>query len=193
MSDPITLSTTRLTLRPWTDDDRAPFAAMNADPEVMRYFPAPLTPAESAARFDQLRAELAERGWGWWALSPADSAEFLGFVGLAPVGFVAPFTVAAATAPVEIGWRLIRSAWGHGYATEAARAAAAYAFGPLGLAQIVSFTSELNLPSRAVMERLGMTHDPAEDFDHPRLPAGHRLSRHVLYRLSRADAPDPRG
>ncbi|WP_026927861.1 GNAT family N-acetyltransferase [Granulicoccus phenolivorans] len=193
MTEPIRLRTARLQLRGWVPADLVGFTAMNADPAVMRYFPAPLSAAESAARFETLRTDLQQRGWGWWVLAPAGAADFLGFVGLAPVAFAAPFSGGAGAEIVEIGWRLVRPAWGHGYATEAARACVAYAFDELGLPGLVSFTSELNHPSRAVMQRLGMTHDPREDFDHPLLPAGDRLSRHVLYRLSRATEPAPPG
>lgn len=173
------LSTDRLLLRGWGASDRAPFAAMNADPEVMRYFPAPLSRAESDAFADRIASAFEPGGWGLWALEERSSGRFLGFTGLARPGFDAHFTPA-----VEIGWRLSRDAWGHGYATEAARAAAAFAFGELRLGELVSFTAEGNERSRAVMRRLGMRHDPADDYDHPALPAGHPLRRHVLYRLS---------
>lgn len=172
--------TERLRLRQWTDADLDAFAAMNADPEVMRHFPAVLSRAESAASLDRLRSQLIEHGWGLWALELRGTREFLGFTGLAVPRFDAHFTPA-----VEIGWRLARPAWGHGYATEAARAAAEYGFTELELSEIVSFTTVSNRASRAVMERLGMTHDSFDDFDHPLLPRDHPLSRHVLYRLRR--------
>lgn len=170
--------TARLQLRQWTDADLEPLAAMNADPEVMAHFPAPLSRPESAAMLDRLRSQIAEHGWGLWALDLRRSGTLIGFTGLAIPGFEAHFTPA-----VEIGWRLARTYWGHGYATEAARAAAAYGFDQLGLSEIVSFTTVDHRASRAVMERLEMTHDPADDFEHPMLPLNHRLSRHVLYRL----------
>jgi RimJ/RimL family protein N-acetyltransferase len=173
-------STERLLLRQWRDEDREPFAAMNADPEVMRHFPAPLTRAESDAFVDGVSGQLADHGWGLWALQDATTGTFLGFTGLAVPRFEAAFTPA-----VEVGWRLRRDAWGHGYASEAARAALAVGFGDLGLDEIVSFTSVGNVRSRAVMARIGMTHDPADDFDHPALAEGHPLRRHVLYRLRR--------
>jgi RimJ/RimL family protein N-acetyltransferase len=175
------LRTDRLLLRHWRDDDRAPFAALNADPEVMRHFPAPLGREESDALADAIEADLEREGWGWWALEVSGTGAFIGFAGLRRVGFEAHFTPA-----VEIGWRLAREAWGHGYATEAARGAARYGFEELGLDEIVSFTAAGNARSRAVMERLGMTHDAGGDFDHPRVPEGHPVRRHVLYRL-RAD------
>ena len=125
-------------------------------------------------------------GYGHWAVEVRDAGEFIGFVGLAQPSFEAAFTPCT-----EIGWRLARSAWGRGYATEAARATLNVAFGPVGLDEVLSWTFEGNLPSRAVMERLGMTRDPADDFDHPRLPEGERLRRHVLYRI-RGSAADSR-
>jgi RimJ/RimL family protein N-acetyltransferase len=175
------LRTDRLLLRRWGADDRAPFAAVNADAEVMRWFPATLSRRESDELADRIEAAFERDGWGLWALEQRATGRFLGFTGLARPGFDAHFTPA-----VEIGWRLARDAWGRGYATEAARAAAAFAFDALELDALVSFTTEGNARSRAVMRRLGMRHDPAEDFDHPGLPAGHALCRHVLYRLSAA-------
>ena len=181
MPDAPELLTPRLLLRHWRPDDREPFAAMNADPEVMEQFPAMLSRAESDAFAGRLEAELATLGYGLWAVEERATGRFLGFTGLRPVTFEAPFV----TGPmVEIGWRLRRDAWGRGYAQEAARAARDFAFGRAGLHEIVSFTTTTNLRSSHVMERIGMTHDPADDFDHPRLPAGHRLQRHLLYRLA---------
>jgi len=175
------LRTTRLLLRRWQPEDAEPFAAMNADPEVMEFFPAALERASSDALVDRIEASFAERGFGLWALEVASDGGFIGFTGLSVPGFEAAFTPA-----VEIGWRLARGAWGHGYATEAATAALDAAFGPLGLTEVVSFTSVANVRSQALMWRLGMTHDPAEDFDHPSLPPEHRLARHVLYRATAA-------
>jgi RimJ/RimL family protein N-acetyltransferase len=172
------MRTSRLLLRRWRDDDRLPFAEMNADPAVMEHFPGRLTAAESDALADRIEAGFDERGYGLWAVEVIDGPPFVGFVGLAPVLFEAGFTPA-----VEVGWRLARPHWGQGYATEAARAALAFGFDDLGLAEIVSFTVPGNVRSRAVMERLGMRHDPGGDFDHPRIPEGHPLRRHVLYRL----------
>ena len=151
----------------------------------MRYFPSTMTREESDAFAAFVRAGIEARGWGLWAVEVVDVDPFVGFVGLNVPSFEAHFTPA-----VEIGWRLLRRAWGNGYATEAARAAAAFGFDELGLEEIVSFTTVANAPSRRVMERLGMTHDPAEDFDHPRLAEGDPLRRHVLYRL-RAPSPSP--
>jgi len=178
MSDAPSLRTTRLLLRQWRDADHEPFAAMNADPEVMEHYPARLTPAESAVMVERIRTGFRQHGYGLWALEAADSGEFIGYTGLAPATFEAHFTPA-----VEIGWRLARPAWGHGYASEAARAVLAFGFDQAGLREIVSFTTPRNLRSQAVMRRIGMTNDPADDFDHPRLPTEHRLRRHILYRL----------
>lgn len=182
------LLTARLRLRGWQDGDLAPFAALNADPEVMRHFPSVLGREESDRLAARIRQKFAAQGWGLWAveLLPGAAVEgapapggFLGFVGLNRPEFEAPFTPC-----VEIGWRLARGAWGHGYATEAARAALDFAFRWLDLEEVVAFTYQGNLRSRAVMRRLGMSRDPAEDFDHPALPPGHPLRRHVLYRLA---------
>jgi RimJ/RimL family protein N-acetyltransferase len=174
------LETARLVLRGWRSDDLAPFARMNADREVMRLLPAPLTRRQSDALAQRCMRGLERDGIGPWALEERETGRFLGFTGLARPRFDAPFMPA-----VEIGWRLARDAWGHGYASEAARAGAAYAFGTLGLPALVAFTTPQNARSRAVMERLGMHHDPADDFEHPALPEGHPLRPHVLYRLAR--------
>ena len=181
MVDEPELRTSRLLLRRWRDDDREPFAALNADPLVMEHFPAPLRRDESNALVDRIERGLDERGWGLWAVEVPGTAAFVGFVGLNPAMFDAPFTPA-----VEVGWRLARDHWGHGYATEGARAALGFGFETLALDEIVSFTTHGNARSRRVMERLGMRHDPADDFDNPNLPEGSPLRPHVLYRLHRA-------
>ena len=173
-----TLHTERLILRPWADEDFAPFAAMSADPRVMEHFPSTLGRADSDNVASILKSDLDIMGYGFWALEVPGETPFIGFTGIRPVTFDAHFVPA-----VEIGWRLATAHWGKGYATEAARAALAHGFGALGLREIVSFTTTTNIRSQAVMQRLGMTHDEAEDFRHPALPEGHRLSRHVLYRL----------
>ena len=175
--------TERLVLRSWRDSDRAPFAALNADPEVMRHFPAPMSRQESDAFVELMQDRLEREGWGLWALEVRDTGRFIGFTGLSVPRFTASFTPC-----VEVGWRLTRDAWGHGYATEAARAALAVGFGELGLEEVVSFTAVGNERSRAVMARIGMTHDPTDDFDHPALPEGHPLRRHVLYRIGAAES-----
>ncbi len=174
------LRTPRLILRRWRDTDREPFAALNADRTVMEHFPAPLRREESDDLVDRIESGFEARGWGLWAVEVPGTAPFIGFVGLNPATFDAPFTPT-----VEVGWRLARAYWGHGYATEGARAALAFGFDELTLDEIVSFTSHGNTPSRRVMERLGMHHDPADDFDNPNVPAGDPLRAHVLYRLDR--------
>jgi RimJ/RimL family protein N-acetyltransferase len=174
------LRTERTVLRDWTDDDLEPFARLNADPEVMRYFPTTLTSAESNAMATRIRESLAGDGYGLWALEVPGVSTFCGFVGLNPVRFEAHFAPA-----LEIGWRLDRPWWGHGYASESARACLDLAFGELGLDEVVSMTTTSNLRSQAVMQRLGMTRDPADDFDHPNIAVGNPLRRHVLYRLRR--------
>jgi len=167
-------------LRQWRAADRAPFAAMNADPAVMAWFPARLTAAESDALADAIAAHHRTHGFGLWALEIPGVTPFAGFVGLSVPGFIASFTPC-----VEIGWRLAAACWGRGYATEAARAVLAHAWDVVGLDEVVSFTTAGNARSRAVMTRIGMRYDPADDFDHPRLPPGHPLRRHVLYRVAR--------
>jgi RimJ/RimL family protein N-acetyltransferase len=174
------LSTPRLWLRQWRASDLPPFAALNADPLVMEFLPGCLSSAESDALARRCEAQIEQRGWGFWAAQRHDSGAFIGFVGLGVPSFEAPFTPC-----VEIGWRLERASWGNGFATEAGRECLRFAFESLVLEEVVSFTVPLNRRSRAVMERLGMSHDAAGDFDHPRLPAGHPLRRHVLYRLRR--------
>lgn len=182
--------TERIVLRTWLPGDSEPFAAMNADAEVMEHFPSPLGHSESDQLIDRIMEEFERNGFGLWAIELRDEGRFAGFTGLSVPGFEAHFTPA-----VEVGWRLARWSWCHGYATEAATAALDFGFVDRGLKEIVSFTSVDNVRSQAVMRRLGMTSDPAEDFDHPSLPPGHRLRRHVLYRisrqqwLSRGDAP----
>lgn len=180
MSDSPTLRTPRLILRPWRDEDLVPFAAINADPAVMEFFPQTLDRRESEAAAGRIRDHFARQGFGLWAVEVPGAAEFIGFVGLSVPRFEAHFTPC-----VEVGWRLARSQWGRGYATEAARAALDFGFRDLALDEIVSFTVPANRRSRAVMERIGMTHSPADDFDHPALPEGHPLRRHVLYRSRR--------
>lgn len=173
-----TYETERLRLRPWTPDDRAPFAALNADPRVMEHMPALLDREQSDAMLDRIEAAMAEQGFGAWAVERRDAPGLLGFVGLGRPRFDAPFTPC-----VEIGWRLAFAHWGHGFATEAAREALRVGFEEHGLDEIVSFTAVPNTRSRRVMEKLGMRRDPAEDFDHPDLAEGHVLRRHVLYRI----------
>ncbi|MFG2827486.1 GNAT family N-acetyltransferase [Streptomyces sp. NPDC048434] len=171
------LRTERLLLRAWRHSDLAPWAAMNADPEVRQHFPDVLTPERSAASVARFQADLDERGWGWWAVEVRATGEFIGFTGLDPVEEDLPFT------GVEAGWRLTRSAWGQGYATEAAEAALDFGFTALGLPEILAVTTATNLRSQAVMRRIGMARDPADDFDDPGVPDG-PLRRIVVYRIS---------
>jgi RimJ/RimL family protein N-acetyltransferase len=181
------LTTARLRLRQWREEDLAPFAALNADPQVMEFFPKVLTRAESDAVAGRIRDHFARHGFGLWAVEAPGAADFVGFVGLAVPSFEAHFTPC-----VEIGWRLAREHWGHGYATEAASAALAFGFGARALEEIVAFTVPANIPSRRVMGRLGMRRLPSDDFEHPAIPDGHPLRSHVLYRLRRADWKPPR-
>lgn len=171
------LRTPRLILRRWRESDREPFAHLNADPDVMRFFVSPLTRAESDAMVDRIMADFERDDHGLWALEIPGEAPFIGYTGL----WHPPYMPV-----VEVGWRLDMPFWGRGFATEAARAALADGFERCGLEEIVSFTSPLNQPSVRIMERLGMTHDPADDFEHPNVPAGHPLRHHVMYRLSRS-------
>jgi RimJ/RimL family protein N-acetyltransferase len=175
------LRTDRLVLRRWLPSDREPFAALNADPRVMEYLPGVLSRAESDAFVERIEQHFAGLGFGLWAVEIPGTAALAGFVGLAVPQFSAHFTPC-----VEVGWRLAAEHWGHGYAAEAARAALAFGFSEAGLREIVSFTVPENLRSRRVMDRIGMSHDPADDFDHPTLPE--HLRRHVLYRIRRETA-----
>ena len=170
----------RVRLRSWRDADAAALAALNADPEVMRHFAAPLSRAESDAMFGRVRAHQARHGFCFWAAELRDGARLLGFCGPQHVPFEARFTPA-----VEMGWRLFPAFWGQGLAREAAELALGAAFGPLGLAEVVAFTQPANERSWGLMRRLGMRPDGA--FEHPRLPEGHRLRPHLLYRLMRED------
>lgn len=178
------LRTERLVLRRWRESDLEPFAAMNADPAVMEYFSSTLPRQESDAFVERIEAQFEAHGFGLWAVEAQEG--FVGFVGLWPAGY----TIEGAES-VEIGWRLAAHAWGNGYATEAAAAARDDGFDRLGLDGLVSFTSAINLASRAVMERIGMHHDQAADFAHPNVASNHPLSPCVLYRLARPGAaPD---
>jgi RimJ/RimL family protein N-acetyltransferase len=168
----------RVILRPWRDEDRAPFAAMNVDPRVMEFLPKHLSRNDSDALIERIETHFKEHGFGLWAVEVLGLAPFIGFVGLSIPGFTAHFTPC-----VEIGWRLAFEHWGRGYATEAAHLVLTYGFGRLGIPSVVSFTTTKNCRSRALMERLKMRRDPTEDFDHPLLPEGHVCRRHVLYRL----------
>jgi len=179
MALPVTLRTARLVLRPWRESDRAPFAALNADPRVMEHFPSVNTRAESDAGFDRIVAKMSAQGFGLWAVEVPRVAEFIGFVGLNPADALLGRSV------LEIGWRLMAEHWGHGYATEGARASLAHAFDVLGRDEVVSFTTTANQGSRHVMEKLGLVRRPEEDFDHPGVPATWSGRRHVVYAITR--------
>ncbi len=181
MSAP-TLITERLRLRPWREEDLEPFARLNADSDVMAHFPKTLSREESDAMAARIRDGLALNPFGFWAIEAPGIADFIGYTGLSRPSFAAPFMPA-----IEVGWRLARKFWGHGYASEAADGALRHAFEALALPEIVAFTVPENMRSRAVMERLGMGRDPSEDFEHPALPEGHPLRWHVLYRITSAE------
>ena len=176
----IELHTPRLRLRGWRSADLRGFAALNADPEVMRHFPGIMSRAQSDAMARRIQAHFALHGFGQWVLERREQPGLIGSLGLQHVGFEAAFTPA-----VEIGWRLAKEHWGLGYASEAAWTALRCGFDRLALKEIVSFTAQANLPSEKVMQAIGMRHDPADDFEHPKLAAGHPLRHHVLYRISR--------
>lgn len=182
------ITSERLILRRWRDEDLAPFAVLNADQTAMRFMPSIMTAEETRALMGRFEEHHRLHGFGVWAVEAPGVAPFIGYVGLQRVPFEAHFTPA-----VETGWRLAPAHWGKGYATEAARAALRFGFEDLNLDQIVSFTVPANKPSWSVMERLGMTRDPDGDFDHPRLPVGHALRRHVLYRMTREAWRDREG
>jgi RimJ/RimL family protein N-acetyltransferase len=195
---PNLLTTQRLILRPWRETDRGEFARLNDDPAVMEFMPRRLSRDESDATAAGIQAAIERRGWGFWAVevkgdagaaarsaaggAAAHAGAFIGFVGLSVPSFTAHFTPC-----VEIGWRLAKEHWGNGYASEAAVACLRFGFEKLKLQQIVAFTVPLNKRSIGVMKRLRMSRDPADDFDHPKLSAGHPLQRHVLYRIDRSD------
>lgn len=176
----VELETERLVLRPWRESDIAPFAALCADAEVMRYFPAPLTREESKALIARAMQKTEEDGFCFQPVEEKATGRFLGFVGLSRPAAPLPFAPC-----VEVGWRLAQTAWGQGFASEAARAWLRFGYETLDLEEIVSFTASQNLPSQAVMRRIGMSRDMAADFEHPLLVDGHPLRPHVLYRLSR--------
>jgi 3-dehydroquinate dehydratase/shikimate dehydrogenase len=174
------MRTSRLLLRPWKFEDFEPFAQLNADPRVMEYFPATLNRQESDQLAKKIQKKIEEKGWGLWAVSVPDIADFIGFIGLNSIDLDFPFAPA-----VEIGWRLAYDYWGKGYATEGALVCLHFGFETLNLDEIVSFTAQGNIRSQAVMQRLGMHRDLMGDFKHPKLPEGNPLKKHVLYRLAK--------
>jgi RimJ/RimL family protein N-acetyltransferase len=180
---PAVIQTARLRLRPWREEDKPPFRALNADPRVMAFFPYTLSASQSDALADRCQSFIVQRGWGFWALECSATQEFIGFVGLHAQPDALPFSPC-----VEIGWRMAHDCWGRGYASEAATAALGFGFDRLGLEEIVAFTAIGNLRSRAVRARIGMREDSATGFGNPSLQANHPLHRHCLYRIS-ATAP----
>lgn len=174
-----TIETERLGLRLWRKEDILPFIAMNQDPQVMEFFTAHLSPEESVKMLKRIKRHFLEHGFGLWAVEVKDIAPFIGFVGLSVPRFTVPQFQTACTTHVEIGWRLGHEYWGKGFAQEAARACLDYGFNQLRLPEIISFTSVLNTKSENVMKKIGMNF--VKEFDHPNIPEGHRLSRHVLY------------
>ena len=177
-----TIETDRLILRNWREGDRQAFFEMNADRQVMRFFERTRSRAEADAVLDRFVREIDRNGYGFWAVELREIGQAIGFTGLRDIDFGAPITPA-----VEIGWRLLTSHWGNGYATEAARASLAYGFEHLALVEIVSFAVPENRPSLRVMERIGMRREPKYDFDHPDISPGSPLARHAFYRLTAAD------
>ena len=180
------IRTQRLLLRRWRENDQAAFAEMNADPRVMEHFPGLLSVEDSQAMVERIQSQFDEHGFGVWAVEIPGVVPFAGFVGLMIPRFDAHFTPC-----IEIGWRLIADVWGHGYAPEGAQAALDFAFEQLNVDEVISMTAVGNLKSRRVMEKIGMSHTPDDDFDHPLVPAQHRLCRHVLYRLKLEDHIKP--
>jgi RimJ/RimL family protein N-acetyltransferase len=174
------VETERLILRWWQASDHVPFVNLNADPRVMEFFPATLSPAETEAMISKIEERMRQQGFGLWAAEVKRTKDFIGFIGLSVPGYTLPFSPC-----VEIGWRLAFDYWGNGYAQEGANAAIGFGFEKLHIKEIVSFTTAGNLRSRRVMERIGMTYDPMGDFDHPQLPKDHPLIKHVLYRKVR--------
>ena len=173
------IETDRLFLRPWRDDDLAAFAAINADPLVAVWLGGVRSPAETEAQIARIAAHIARHGYGFWAAERKADRRLVGMIGL-------KFNEETPPGPgVELGWRLAHDCWGQGLATEGARAAMAWGFANLDAPEITAFTAIGNRASRAVMTRIGMIHDPARDFDHPGLPAGHPLRAHVLYAAGR--------
>jgi len=176
-----TIETSRLLLRGWRDSDIAPWVAMNADSRVMEFFLRTYDRATAESFAALARADLERDGFGWWVVEEKNGSPFVGVISLQAVPFEAAFTPAN-----EIGWRFVFDKWGHGYATEGARAALDFGFSQLAWREVIAMTSLLNVRSQLVMERLGMARNPDDDFDHPRIPEGHRLRRHVVYRIRRS-------
>ncbi|MDP1609085.1 MAG: GNAT family N-acetyltransferase [Chlamydiales bacterium] len=173
-----TIKTKRLILRPWRNEDLDSLSRLNTDPRVMEYLFSPLTREESSARLEVYTKHIHDHGWGLWAVSVPGVSDFIGWIGLWPIGFETHFTPA-----IEVGWRLLPEFWGQGYATEGAKASIQYGFDTLKLEEIVSITVSANVRSIRVMEKLDMHRDPKDDFDHPKVQEGHSLRRNILYRI----------
>lgn len=180
--DHLPIETERLILRPWRQEDLVPFAALNGDPDVMEYFPSVMSREESDALGLRVKERIDTEGFGFFAVQVKGGEDFIGMVGVSVPSYGADLPCGPCT---EVGWRLAKSAWGKGYASEAANASLDFAFRTLKLQEVVSFTAVQNERSQAVMRRIGMTRDESCDFNHPMLPADHRIARHVLYRISR--------
>lgn len=176
------IKTSRLILRPWKKEDLEPLCRLNSDSHVMEFLLTPLSHEESKARLDVYSRHISDNGWGLWAVSVPGVSDFIGWIGLWPISFESHFTPA-----IEVGWRLLPEFWGYGYATEGAKAALQYGFDILKLDEIVAITVPANVRSRRVMEKLGMHTDPSDNFEHPKVPAGHPLKEHVLYRLKHTE------
>ena len=179
------IETPRLVLREWRGEDADSWAKLNADPRVMEFYPSVWDRKRSDESARKISAYLEQNGWGLWAVEVKETGAFAGFIGIQEVPYEVPFTP-----PREIGWRLAYEYWGKGYAPEGARAALDFAFNKLGWDEVVAMTSLLNLRSQRVMQKLGMTRDAADDFDHPNIEPGHRLRRHLLYRIRKPRASD---
>ncbi|GLR08228.1 GNAT family N-acetyltransferase [Mixta theicola] len=177
------LETNRLILRQWRKEDYSVYAKLTSDPEVMRYFPSPLSEEQSFKQADTLKSKIAKKGWGFWAVELKESKEFIGFIGLNTVDADSGIPHAPM---IEVGWRLLATHWGKGYATEGAKRAIQYAFEELEATEIYSFTALVNKPSQRVMIKSGMQ-NIGEDFDHPKLTPGDELARHCLYRINREE------
>ena len=184
MNNDTLLETERLILRGWRDEDLGPFAEMCADPKVMRYFPNIMTREKTQQLIEKARRKTREDGYCFGPIEIRETGEFLGFVGLNIPEYGSPLPFDPC---VEIGWRLKQSAWGKGYASEAANEWLRFGFETIGLEEIVSFTIPANAPSQKVMTRIGMTRDVEGDFRHPALPEDHPIAQHVLYRLATSD------
>lgn len=176
------IETERLRIRPWKDEDLPPFAKMNADPRVRKFFPSMLSREESDASVTRFQRQYETSGFGFLATELRETSEFIGFIGLQTMSFELP---AISQPAVEIGWRLMPEVWNRGLATEGARAILRYAFTQLRLEEVVAITVPTNYPSRRVMEKLGMTYDPKDDFDNPRVADAHPFKRQILYRIAR--------